>query len=87
MRWQPVAQSEEAAMARVKRKTPWVLLPFTIFWNLIAYLVSLMGRLVAIGLGLALMALGVVISLTIVGAIVGVPLFAFGALLVIRGLW
>ena len=74
-------------MARAKRKTPWFLLPFMAIWNLIAYMVSLVGRLVAIGMGLALMALGVIISLTIVGAIVGVPIFAFGALLVIRGLW
>ncbi len=74
-------------MARAKRKTPWFLLPFTAIWHLIAYLVSLLGRLAAIGAGLALMALGVIISLTIVGAILGVPIFAFGALLVIRGLW
>ena len=74
-------------MAHAKRKTPWFLLPFTAIWNLIAYLVSLLGRLMAIGLGLALMVLGVLVTLTIVGAIVGVPIFAFGALLVIRGLW
>ena len=74
-------------MARAKRKTPWFLTPFKAVWNFFAYLVSLVGRLTAIGVGLALMALGVIASLTIIGAIVGVPIFAFGALLVIRGLW
>ena len=74
-------------MARAKRRTPWFLWPFSAIWNLIAHIVNLTGRLVAITLGLAVMVLGVMISLTIVGAIIGIPLFAVGALLVIRGLW
>ena len=74
-------------MARVKRRIPWFLWPFQAIWNLIANIVNLTGRLVAITMGLAVMVMGVMISLTIVGAIIGIPLFAVGALLVIRGLW
>lgn len=74
-------------MARAKRRIPWFLWPFTSIWNLIVYLVSLTGRLVAVLLGLVLMIVGVIASLTVIGAIVGIPLFAIGALMVIRGLW
>ena len=75
-------------MARAKkRRTPWLLWPFVALWNLIARIVGLTGRVVAITLGLALMLVGVVVSITIVGAIVGIPLFVFGGLLVVRGLW
>ena len=75
-------------MARAKkRKTPWLLWPFVALWNLIARIVGLTGRVVAITLGLVLMLVGVVISITIVGAVVGIPLFVFGGLLVVRGLW
>ena len=75
-------------MARAKkRRTPWLLWPFVALWNLIATIVSLTGRVLAITLGLVLMLVGVVISITIVGAVIGIPLFVFGGLLVVRGLW
>lgn len=70
-----------------KRKIWWLFWPFKAIWNLLASLVALTGRFVAIALGLMLMIAGVAISLTVVGAVVGVPLFVAGALLVIRGLW
>ena len=38
-------------------------------------------------LGLVLMTAGVIVTLTVVGAIIGIPLFTIGALLVVRGLW
>jgi len=74
-------------MVQTKKKTPWYLWPFVAIWNLVVYIVSLTGRLVAILLGLALMLLGAILTVTIVGAIVGVPLAVIGFLLVIRGLW
>lgn len=45
------------------------------------------GRFVAIIIGILLMAGGVLISLTVVGAVVGIPLALFGLLLVLRGLF
>jgi hypothetical protein len=38
-------------------------------------------------LGVVLMILGVIISLTVIGAVVGVPILLFGFLLVVRGLF
>jgi hypothetical protein len=69
------------------KNTPWFLRPFIWLWNFIAYIVSLTGRLIAVILGLVFMLVGVILTITVVGAIVGIPLFIIGLLLVIRGLW
>ena len=45
------------------------------------------GRIICALMGLALMAAGVAISLSIIGAIVGIPLIAFGFLMTIRALF
>lgn len=59
--------------------------PFIALWRLVIGVVEVTGRFVAAILGLILMVAGVVLTLTIVGAIAGIPLFTFGLLLVIRG--
>ena len=59
--------------------------PFIALWRLVIGIVQVTGRFVAAILGLILMIVGVVLTLTVVGAIVGIPLFTFGFLLVIRG--
>jgi hypothetical protein len=69
------------------KNTYWLLKPFAWLWNLIAYIVMLTGRLLAVVLGLVLMLVGVVLTITVVGAIGGIPLLIIGVLLVIRGLW
>ncbi len=69
------------------KKTHWLLWPFVWIWNLIAYIVMLTGRMVAVILGLVLMLAGVILTITVVGAIAGIPLCIIGVLLVIRGLW
>lgn len=74
-------------MSEEKRKVPWYLWPFWAIWELVTWILKLTGRVVAIVLGLALMIVGVLISLTVIGAIVGVPLLLFGLLLVFRGLF
>jgi hypothetical protein len=61
--------------------------PFLAIWRLLTWILGLTGRVVAIALGLALMVVGVIVTLTVIGAIVGVPLFLFGLLLVFRGLF
>jgi hypothetical protein len=67
------------------KRTPWFLLPFVALWRLVAGIIQVTGRVVAAILGLVLMVVGVLLSLTVVGAIVGVPLAIFGFLLVLRG--
>jgi hypothetical protein len=70
-----------------KRRTPCLLWPFVAIWNLMVWIVSLTGRLIAILLGLVLIIAGVILTLTVVGAVIGIPLATFGVLLMVRGLW
>jgi hypothetical protein len=56
-------------------------------WRLVTWILELTGRLVAVVLGVVFMAVGAILSVTVVGAILGVPLFLFGVLLTFRGLF
>jgi hypothetical protein len=56
-------------------------------WRLVAGIIQVTGRLLAIVLGVVLMIVGVVLSATIIGAVLGIPLAAFGLMLVVRGLF
>lgn len=66
---------------------PWIVWPLKAFWCLIAWIIGFTGRLVAVVLGAVLMILGGLVSLTIVGAIIGIPLAVVGLLIVLRGLF
>jgi hypothetical protein len=68
-------------------KTPWLLWPFVALWRLVTWILAMTGRLVAILLGIVFMVVGVIATLTVIGAIIGVPMFLFGVLLVFRGLF
>lgn len=70
-----------------RRQDLWILWPFKALWYLIAWIVGLTGRLVAVVIGAVLMIVGGVVSLTIVGAIIGIPLAVVGLLIVLRGLF
>jgi hypothetical protein len=59
--------------------------PFVAMGRLIAFIFEFLGRLVAVSLGLILILVGVVASLTGIGAIVGIPMILFGMVLVARG--
>lgn len=69
------------------KKTPWYLWPFAAIWNLVAYIVMLTGRLLAVILGFVFLILGVILTVTVIGAIIGIPLGVIGILMIIRGLW
>ena len=71
----------------VKRQTPWIFWPFVALWDLLAFILGMTGRLVAALLGFVFMVIGVLLSLTFVGAIIGIPLVIFGFLLMIRGIF
>jgi len=70
-----------------KKKIPWYVWPFWALWKLIEGIVVATGRLVAVILGLVFLIVGFVLTLTVVGAIVGIPLIVFGLLLTVRGLF
>jgi hypothetical protein len=65
--------------------TSCLLLPFVAIWRLIVFIFYLLGRFVAVSLGLILILVGVVVSLTGIGAIVGIPMVLFGMVLIARG--
>lgn len=62
-----------------------LLWPLSAIWRLVIFVFELTGRFLAIVLGIVLMILGVLVSLTVIGAVVGIPMVLFGMLLVIRG--
>jgi hypothetical protein len=70
-----------------RRGVPFLLWPFWVIWRLVGGILALTGRLVAVVLGLVLMLVGGLLCLTIVGAVVGIPLFLVGVFLVFRGLF
>ena len=72
---------------QTKQHIPWYLWPFAALWKLLAIIVELTGRFVAMVLGIVFIIVGVIVSLTIVGAIVGIPLAIVGFLLLLRGIF
>jgi hypothetical protein len=74
-------------MGTTNYRSPWYLWPFVALWGLVAGIIKLTGRLVAMLIGLVLMIMGVALTATIVGAIVGIPLIIFGFTLAVRGLF
>ena len=74
-------------MASLTAKAPWFLWPFTLIWDLVTSVLELVGRIICAALGFVLMALGILIAMTGIGAWVGVPLATLGALLMARALF
>lgn len=72
---------------QTKNHIPWYLWPFAAIWKLLALIVELTGRFVAMVLGIVLIVVGVIVSLTIIGAVIGVPLAIIGLLLFLRGIF
>lgn len=66
---------------------PILLWPFYAIWRLLTFVLNLIGRVISALLGIALMAVGVAISLSVVGAPIGIPLAALGFLLLTRALF
>lgn len=66
---------------------PWIFFPFVLVWRLVAGIVGLVGRIVATILGVVFLIAGVALTMTVAGAIIGIPLFALGMMLVARGLF
>ena len=69
------------------RQIPWLLWPFYAMWRLLTFILGLIGRLLSALLGIGLMVAGVTITLSVVGAPLGIPLTALGFLLLVRALF
>ncbi len=66
---------------------PILLWPFYAIWWLVTFVFEIIGRLLSALLGIGLMFAGVAITLSVVGAPLGIPLAALGFLLLIRALF
>jgi hypothetical protein len=74
-------------MAHRNHHTHWILWPVVALWKLISLIVEITGRLLAVVIGAVLLLAGGIISLTIIGAILGIPLAILGLLIILRGLF
>ena len=74
-------------MTRSKSDTPILFLPFVWLWQLVSFILGLTGRLMAVLLGFVLLIVGLLITLTVIGAIIGIPMLIVGIALIVRGLF
>jgi hypothetical protein len=74
-------------MRENKTSTPWYLWPFKALWGFLAAIIKLTGRLVAAVIGLAIMIVGFVLTITVIASPIGIPLMVFGFLLMVRGIF
>jgi hypothetical protein len=70
-----------------QRRTPLILWPLVLLWRLVTLIANATGIILALVIGAVLMIVGWILIGTIIGALVGIPLFIIGLLLFIRGLW
>ncbi len=68
-------------------RIPWFLWPFYALWRLLTFILNATGSLVLAVLGIVLMVVGLLITLTVVGAPVGIPLAILGFLLLLRAVF
>jgi len=66
---------------------PILLWPFYAIWRLLTFVLSVAGRLLCSVLGMAVMVAGVLITMSVIGAPLGIPLAALGFLLLIRAIF
>jgi hypothetical protein len=68
-------------------RVPVLLWPFYAIWQLLTFVLNLVGRLIFSILGLGLMVAGVAITMSVVGAPIGIPLASLGFLLLLRAVF
>ena len=66
---------------------PWILWPFFAIWKILTLILNITGRIICALIGIAMMVAGVAVSMSIVGAVIGIPLASFGFLLSVRALF
>jgi len=61
--------------------------PFIAIWRLITFLFCLMGRLITAIVGIIFTIIGLIVTITVVGAVIGIPIMLLGILLLTRALF
>ena len=76
-------------MARTANRNhvPWIFWPFWAIGQVVKFILELTGRVLGVIIGFVFVIVGILLSLTVIGAVIGVPLAGLGLLLVIRGLF
>lgn len=74
-------------MSPSKSDAPILFLPFVWLWQLVSLILGLTGRLLAVLFGFVLLVLGLLVTLTVIGAIIGIPMLIVGMALIVRGLF
>ena len=74
-------------MSDSDRDVPLLLWPFYAIWRLLTFVLEVVGRLLCALLGIALMAAGTAITITVLAAPVGIPIAAVGFLLLVRAIF
>ncbi len=73
--------------AAPRRRAPILLWPFVLIWKIVTFVVNLIGIALGLGIGFVLLVLGVFLTSTVIGAIVGIPLCILGLMLMVRALY
>jgi len=68
-------------------QVPILLWPFYAIWRLLTLILNVAGRLLCALLGIGIMVAGVAITLSVVGAPLGIPLASLGFLLLVRAIF
>ena len=68
-------------------RVPVLLWPLYAIWQLLTFVLKVVGRLICSILGLGFMIAGVAITMSVVGAPIGIPLASFGFLLMLRAVF
>ena len=66
---------------------PILLWPFFAIWRVLTFILNVAGRLICSVVGIGMMFAGVLITMSVVGAPLGIPLASLGFLLLIRALF
>lgn len=70
-----------------KRRRGWIFGPVRLGWRLVSAVEARLGIPATLLLGLALLAVGLLFSLTLAGLVIGLPAMLLGAFLVVRALY
>ncbi|MCP4302045.1 MAG: hypothetical protein GY783_15790 [Gammaproteobacteria bacterium] len=68
-------------------RIPILLWPFYAIWRLLTFVLNFVGRVICSILGIGIMIAGIAITISVVGAPIGIPLASLGFLLLIRALF
>jgi len=69
------------------RQVPILLWPFYAIWRFLTFILRAVGRLICALIGIGLMVAGVAVTMSIVGAPLGIPLVSLGFLLLVRAIF